>query len=77
MFSKPNYRLLFSFIMCLGALALGACATNTPSTPMNCPCCEHMKAGQECCCKDMEHCPCCEKGGMSMKTGMTCNPVKN
>lgn len=76
--SKLNcYRSLFSIMTCIFALALGACATSTSATSMKtCPCCEHMKAGEECCCKDMKDCPCC--GGMSHATkGMTCMPKNN
>jgi hypothetical protein len=72
MFSKMNYRLLFTLMSCLGALALGACATNTGAMTMNCPCCENMKAGEECCCKDMKDCPCCKD--MHTDRGMTCMP---
>lgn len=71
MFSKSNYRLALPLLMCLGALALSACATTTSGVGMNCPCCEHMKAGEECCCKDMKDCPCCHD---SETKGKTCMP---
>lgn len=74
MLSKSNRsRSMFSILACLGALALGGCATTTPSTKMmTCPCCQNMKAGEECCCEDMKDCPCCKD--MHAEKGMTCMP---
>ena len=86
---KTCCRTVLAVTMTLGTLALGACATNPNPTVSNqdkspmeskaavpCPCCENMTKTGGNCCEGMGNCPCCGKGGMSMGTGMTCNPKK-